>query len=130
MGDMDLGTIRYHALAKEGAWVDSPWEGQEVAKVVDKIFCFLGDTWIGVKCAPSREEADEWLHRYPDDATPMPYLRQHGWNSLLLHGGIPGDELEEAVDESYRLVVEGLPAARRPHGWSAVTGKGTQRETQ
>jgi predicted DNA-binding protein (MmcQ/YjbR family) len=39
-----------------------------------------------------------------------------GWNSLI-YTGIPDDELLEAVDESYRLVVGKLPKRDRPDGW-------------
>ena len=57
--------------------------------------------------------ADEWLHRYPGKATVMAYIGRSGWDDLSLTG-IPGDELLEAVDESYQLVVEGLPKKLRP----------------
>jgi predicted DNA-binding protein (MmcQ/YjbR family) len=64
--------------------------------------------------------ADEWLHRYPDDASVMRYIGRSGWNDLSWTGAIPDDELLEAVDESYRLVVEGLPKRLRPEGWDSV----------
>jgi predicted DNA-binding protein (MmcQ/YjbR family) len=113
----DLGArLRTAALAKPGAWEDSPWEGDLVAKVGDKIFAFLGDESIGLKCARTRLEADEWLHRYPDDAAVMAYIGRHGWNTLRLGGAIDEDELLEALDTSYDIVVAGLPRSRRPQG--------------
>jgi predicted DNA-binding protein (MmcQ/YjbR family) len=45
------------------------------------------------------------------------YIGRSGWNTLALGGAIPDDELLEAVDDSYRLVVEGLPKKLRPDGW-------------
>ena len=36
----------------------------------------------------------------------MAYIGRSGWNDLAFDGQIPDDELLEAVDESYRLVVE------------------------
>lgn len=108
---MDLES---YALGKPGAWRDEPWEGDVVAKVADKIFVFLGSETIGVKAGGSREEADAWLSRYPEDASVMPYIGRHGWNTLRLRGAIPDDELAEAVDVSYDLVVERLPRSRRP----------------
>ena len=112
--------LRTHALAKPGAWPDSPWEGDQVAKVHDKIFAFLGGDdrpAVGVKCGATREEADEWLARFPDDAAVMPYIGRSGWNTLQIGGAIPDDEIHEAVDESYRLVVGRLPKKHRPDGW-------------
>ena len=35
----------------------------------------------------------------------MAYIGRSGWNDLAFGGGIPDEELLEAVDESYRLVV-------------------------
>lgn len=102
-----------YALAKPGAWADQPWEGDNVAKVGDKIFAFLGGAGVGVKLG-SRAEADEWIAEFPDDATVMPYIGRHGWNTLLLGGAIPDDAIREAVDTSYELVVAKLPRAQRP----------------
>ena len=114
-----------HCGAKPGAWPDHPWEHDHpVFKVGPwergKIFAFLGGTGVGVKSGRSREVADEWLHRYPESAVVMRYIGRSGWNDLSFDGCIPDEELLEAVDESYRLVVEGLPKKLRPEGWDAV----------
>jgi predicted DNA-binding protein (MmcQ/YjbR family) len=104
-----------YCLAKPGAWQDEPWEGDVVAKVGSKIFAFLGSgPAVGVKCGASREAADEWLARYPDDASVMAYIGRSGWNTLRLDGAIPDEELFEAVDVSYDMVVSKLPKKDRP----------------
>lgn len=102
-----------YALAKPGAWADEPWEGDQVAKVGDKIFAFLGGDTIGLKCGGSREEADEWLARYPDHVAVMAYIGRHGWNTITVEG-IPDEEIVEAIDYSYDLVVAKLPKSKRP----------------
>jgi predicted DNA-binding protein (MmcQ/YjbR family) len=105
-----------YCLTKPGAWQDEPWDGDVVAKVGPKIFAFVGGgTSIGVKCGASREEADEWLARYPDDAAVMAYIGRSGWNTLRVGGAIPDDELLEAIDTSYDAVVAKLPKKDRPH---------------
>jgi predicted DNA-binding protein (MmcQ/YjbR family) len=108
-------------LEKPGAWADEPWEGDVVAKVGSKIFAFLGTgapsgepAAIGLKCAATREAADEWLLRYPDDVSVMPYIGRFGWNSLRTGGVIPDGELLEALDASYRAVLSKLPRKDRP----------------
>ncbi len=106
-----------YCLAKPGAWEDQPWEGDIVAKVDKKIFAFLGEDAVGVKCGASRDEADEWLLRYPDDASVMAYIGRSGWNTLRCNGAIPDEELFEAIDDSYLTVVGKLPKSRRPEGW-------------
>ncbi len=103
-----------YALSRPGAWQDEPWEGDVVAKVADKIFAFLGDNAVGVKCGANRDEADEWLHRFPHDASVMAYIGRSGWNTLQIAGAIPDDELLEAVDASYETVVAKLPKRKRP----------------
>jgi predicted DNA-binding protein (MmcQ/YjbR family) len=104
-----------HCLAKPGAWQDEPWEGDLVVKVGPKIFAFLGSgTSVGVKCGRSRDEADEWLARYPDDASVMAYIGRSGWNTLRLGGAIPDEEILDAVDTSYDAVVSKLPRKDRP----------------
>jgi predicted DNA-binding protein (MmcQ/YjbR family) len=112
---MDRDEALAYCLAKPGAWPDEPWQDDVVAKVGSRIFAFLGgEDTIGLKCGTSREEADEWLHRYPSDARPMPYLARSGWNSLDVGGAIPTDELLEAIDASYAAVVARLPKRERP----------------
>ncbi|MFC4063973.1 MmcQ/YjbR family DNA-binding protein [Actinoplanes subglobosus] len=104
-----------YCLAKPGAWPDEPWEGDTVAKVGAKIFAFLGGGGtVGVKCGKGRDLADEWLDRYPADATASSYIGRHGWNTLRLGGAIPDDEILEAVDASYDAVVATLPKKNRP----------------
>lgn len=119
---MDVERMLAYCLAKPGAWADNPWDHDHpVVKVGPvergKIFAFLGADAVGVKAAASRDAADEWLHRYPGDASVMRYIGRSGWNSLAIAGAIPDEELLEAVDCSYRLVVAGLPRALRPLGW-------------
>jgi predicted DNA-binding protein (MmcQ/YjbR family) len=107
-----------YCLDKPGAWEDEPWDGDTVAKVgppdKGKIFAFLGGTSVGVKAGASRDEADEWLLRYPDDASVMAYIGRSGWNTLRIGGAIPDDEIRDAIDTSYETVVSKLPKNQRP----------------
>jgi predicted DNA-binding protein (MmcQ/YjbR family) len=120
---VDIQSIRDYCLAKPGAWPDWPWGTAEhdhpVIKVGPgeraKVFAFLGADSVGVKGGPTREVADEWLDRHPGRATVMRYIGRSGWNTLSF--AIPDDELLEAVDESYRLVVGRMPKRDRPDGW-------------
>lgn len=104
-------------LDRPGAWQDEPWEGTVVAKVDKRIFAFVSDEGLGVKCGTDREEADEWLLRHPEDASVMPYIGRSGWNTLRVGGAIPTRELLEAIEDSYLMVVSKLPRSRRPEGW-------------
>jgi predicted DNA-binding protein (MmcQ/YjbR family) len=121
-----------YCLAKPGAWPDEPWGDGVVTKVGPKIFAFLRSVGpdgealgVGVKCGASREAADEWLLRFPEEAVVMPYIGRSGWNSLSIGGAIPDDEILEAIDASYAMVVSKLPKKDRPASLSRrrdVTG--------
>ena len=112
---MTWDDVLTYCLAKPGAWRDEPWGDGVVAKVGPRIFAFLGSgTSVGVKCGASREAADEWVLRYPDDASVMAYIGRSGWNTLRIGGAIPDDELIEAVDASYAAIVSKLPKKDRP----------------
>lgn len=121
MARVDVGELRAYCETKPGAWPDFPWDHDfPVVKVGagerGKIFAFFGADAVGVKGGATREVADEWLDRFPEAASVMRYLGRSGWNSLG-YDGIPDDELLDAVDESYRLVVGKMPKKDRPDGW-------------
>ena len=107
--------LRAAALALPGAWEDSPWDGDTVAKVGDKIFVFLGD---GVDRGQERPQP----HRGRRVAAPVPRRRVgHGLHrpARLEHpahdGAIDEDELLEAIETSYEIVVSGLPRSAPRH---------------
>ncbi|MEV0294069.1 MmcQ/YjbR family DNA-binding protein [Nocardia sp. NPDC050710] len=111
---MDDAELLRYCLAKPGAWQDEPWEGDIVAKVGDKIFAFLGDGSVGLKCGVNRAEADELVLVYPDDVAASAYIGRYGWNTVRLGGKVPADELCELVDLSYDAIVAKLPKSKRP----------------
>lgn len=110
-----------YCLAKPEAFEDWPWgEEDQVAKVGGKVFAFLGTPGasqhaVTLKCGRTREEADEVRRRYPDSVTPARYVGRFGWNSIILDGTVPDDELLELVDASYDAAVAALPRSKRPH---------------
>ncbi|QIX26615.1 hypothetical protein ncot_08350 [Nocardioides sp. JQ2195] len=116
---MDVEQMQEFALSLPGAWPDNPWgHDHPVIKVGPgergKIFAFLGESGVGVKCGADRDVADEWLQRYPGDASAMRYIGRSGWNDLQFRGAIPDDELVAAVEDSYATVVSKLPKKLRP----------------
>jgi predicted DNA-binding protein (MmcQ/YjbR family) len=122
-GVLSWDELLAYCLAKPGAWRDEPWGDGAVTKVGQKIFAFLGvppggaegsQQRVGVKCGVTRDAANEWLLRYPGDAAVMPYIGRSGWNNLAIGGAIPDDEILEAVDASYAMVVSKLPKKDRP----------------
>lgn len=58
------------------------------------------------------------------------HMNKRHWNTIALDGSIPRGEIERMVDNSYALVVQGLPRAARQaleirHGRTAIYPPGT-----
>jgi predicted DNA-binding protein (MmcQ/YjbR family) len=90
------------ALAMPGAWKDTPWEGDIVAKVGKKIFVFFGPTSISVKLPDSNAQA-----LGAEGAVPTGYgLGRHGWVTVPFDGKTAPDPavVEDWIEESYRTV--------------------------
>jgi len=105
-----------YALAKPGAWADSPWgEGHGLAKVGSKIFLFPGslDGRSTITVKGSESGVAELKLRYPALAGPAPYLDKRLWVRLVIDE-VPEDEVRELIDDSYELVVAKLPVRERP----------------
>lgn len=108
-----------HCLAKPGAYLDHPWGDEApVVKVGGKIFCFLAgpDSPPGMTVKDTPELVDEWRTRYPGHIGLPRYLDKRLWNAVTLDGpGAPDlEDARELIDDSYALVVAGLPRAKRP----------------
>lgn len=69
-----------------------------------------GRTMVILKCDP--QLAELFRAQYPD-VVPGFYCNKAHWNSVYLDGGVPEDVLSGMCDQSYALVVKGLPKKRR-----------------
>lgn len=108
---MDVERLRAHSLGKKGAVEEYPFgPGYPLFKVTGKIFALLLlDTeppWLNLKCDPLHAEV---LRTYYPALRPGYHMNKRHWNTVVLDGSIPDDELLSMVDDSYALVVAGLP---------------------
>ena len=111
---VDGDRMRAYCLDKPGAWADQPWEGDHVAKVGPKIFAFLGMPRWASSAAPPARRPTSGSRATPSMRASCPTSGAVGWNVLRLDGAIPDEELLEAVDASYDMVVAKLPKKDRP----------------
>jgi predicted DNA-binding protein (MmcQ/YjbR family) len=99
-----IAPLQAFALELPGAFRDTPWDGDVVAKVGKKIFVFFGsgadpDAAVSVKLP---ESADHALSI--DGARPTSYgLGRHGWVTVPVVG-TPPDLLLDWIEESYRTI--------------------------
>lgn len=85
-----------------------------VYKVADKSFAILQPSTdppqVTLKCEPSL--ALELRAQFPAVIEGYHVNKKH-WNTVLLDGSVPDDELRDMVEHSYDRVVAGLPKAAR-----------------
>ena len=109
----DYATVRGWCLARPGADEAFPF-GPEAAvfRVMGKMFALLGDDppRLSLKCDPGVAEA---LRAAYPAVTPGYHLSKRHWNTVLLDGSVPAEDLRGWIDDSYDLVVAGLTRAQR-----------------
>jgi predicted DNA-binding protein (MmcQ/YjbR family) len=113
---MDAEAIRQLCLKKNGTISEGfPFgEGVLVFKVNGKMFLLLNldahPLSMNVKCDP--ELAIDLRERY-DAVLPGYHMNKVHWNTVLLNGSIPPQEIQKMVDHSYEQIVLGMKKSVR-----------------
>lgn len=99
-----------------GAGLEHPFGPEwDVFKVRGKVFMLLtevtGEPIVIIKADPEDSKA---LREQHDDITPGYHMNKRHWITLRPGGSLHERLVGELVTESYRLVVENVPKARRP----------------
>jgi predicted DNA-binding protein (MmcQ/YjbR family) len=105
---MDHKTVEDYILSMPNAKLDYPFgEGVAVYKVNDKMFALIkeGSTPLNLslKCDPLL--AKTLRERY-ESVMPGYHLNKKHWNTLLLSGQLPWEEVQDLIRHSYLLVTE------------------------
>lgn len=112
---LNLIALRTHCLAQRGVTEGHPFgPGVLVMKVGGKIFAIIGEDedplTVSLKCEP---EIAVVLRSAHDAVQPGYHLNKRHWNTVTLDGTIKEWQILEWVDDSYDLVVDGLPGRLR-----------------
>lgn len=112
---MELKQLVGYLLGKKGATEETPFGPEAlVYKVMGKMFALLA--WqadplqISLKCEPG--QAMFLRDLYPA-VRPGYHMNKTHWNTVTLDGTVPDEEVLAMIDDSYDLVVKGLPRAKR-----------------
>lgn len=103
---MDRSSAEAYILTMPNSRVDYPF-GLDVAvyKVEDKMYALLSEhkdpTQLSLKCDPILAEV---LREKYDEIMPGYHLNKKHWNTILLTGQVPTDELQDLIRHSYLLV--------------------------
>jgi predicted DNA-binding protein (MmcQ/YjbR family) len=101
--------------ARPGSAEDYPFgDGVAVFKVAGRMFALVSldepPGTVSLKCDPAL--ADGLRARYAA-ITPGYHLNKRHWNTVVLDGSVPEEELLDLIDHSYELVVAGLTRTQR-----------------
>ena len=99
-----------------GAVLEHPFgPGWDVYKVRDKVFMLLTDvTGEPIVILKTDPEDSKELQEQHDDITPGYHMNKKHWITLHPSGDLQTQLIDDLVTESYLLVVENLPHAKRP----------------
>lgn len=112
---MDGKAISEYCLSKAGAIEDLPF-GPDVLvfKVASKMFILISGRGsklnISLKCDPIL--AEDFRQRYPA-VTPGYHLHKRHWNTVVVDGSVPDNEICWMIDHSYELIIKSLTKAER-----------------
>jgi predicted DNA-binding protein (MmcQ/YjbR family) len=113
----DFKALRDYCNQKPGAVEDYPFdETTLVFKVEGKMFALMPldrrdePPSINLKCDPTLAEM---LRTIYDAVKPGYHMDKRHWNTVIVDGSIPMPEIYEMIDNSYDLVVKGLPKNTR-----------------
>ena len=113
---MTFESLRTYLSRKPSATEDFPFNPTTlVARVGNRIFALImtesDPLRINLKCDPLKAE---FLRDLYPAISPGYHMDKRHWNTLVLDGSIPDREILAMIDESYALVVRGLPKEKRP----------------
>lgn len=103
---MDHKTVEEYVLSMPNAQRDYPF-GEEVAvyKVNDKMFALIPEgktpVRISLKCDP---QLSEILREKYESVMPGYHLNKKHWNTIVLSGQLPWEEIQPLILHSYNLV--------------------------
>jgi predicted DNA-binding protein (MmcQ/YjbR family) len=105
---MDHKTVEEYVLSMPNAVLEYPFgEGTAVYKVGDKMFALIAEgkkpVNISLKCDPQLAEI---LREKYETVMPGYHLNKKHWNTILLTGQLPWEEIQGFIRHSYELVVD------------------------
>jgi predicted DNA-binding protein (MmcQ/YjbR family) len=112
---MNIEAFREYCLGKPAATEGTPFGPDDIVfKVEGKMFAIAAlmevPPAVNLKCDP--DLALELRDRY-EQVRPGYHMNKKHWNTVVLDGVIPPAAIKKMIDDSYDLVVQSLPKARR-----------------
>ena len=93
----------YEDIMEDYPFHDANWTLMRHKKNKKTFVCIYerqGHIWLNVKCDP--EWRDFWRSAF-DSVIPAYHMNKEHWNSIILDGTVPDEDVERMIGESYDL---------------------------
>jgi predicted DNA-binding protein (MmcQ/YjbR family) len=112
---MTFNDVKNYCLSKKGAHEDFPFDAVTlVFKTGSKMFGLINTTGlpisVNLKCDPVL--AQDYRINYKS-VEPGYHMNKKHWNTVIIDGDVPDDELKKMIDDSYELVVKSMSRKER-----------------
>ncbi|MFI2409941.1 MmcQ/YjbR family DNA-binding protein [Streptomyces sp. NPDC018947] len=113
---MTPGRLRAFCLSFDAAVEDFPFNPEtSVFKVGGRMFALTAldarPLTVNLKCDP--DDAIRLRREHEGLIVPGWHMNKRHWNTVAVDGGLPDRLVRELIEDSYDLVVAGLPRAER-----------------
>lgn len=111
---MNIDSFIAYCSAKPGVTEETPFGPETlVMKVKGKMFALTGiDSFSHIALKVEPETGVELREQY-DSVVPAYHMNKKHWINVKMDGGVPDKLVKQWIDNSYELVVKGLPKKER-----------------
>ena len=107
---MNHKEVEEYILSMPDAWLDYPFgEGVAVYKIGERMFALIAEgkdpVQISLKCDPALAQV---LRERYETVMPGQHLNKKHWNTILLSGQLPNNEIEDLIRHSYLLATDAV----------------------
>ena len=107
---MNHKEVEEYILSMPDAWLDYPFgEGIAVYKIGERMFALIAEgkepVQISLKCDPALAQV---LRERYETVMPGQHLNKKHWNTILLSGQLPNNEVEDLIRHSYLLATDAV----------------------
>ncbi len=107
---MNHKSVEEYLLSKPDSILDYPFgKGVAVYKINSKMFALIAEgsepVRISLKCDPKLSEV---LREKYESVMPGYHLNKRHWNTVILSGQLPWDDIKGLIDLSYNLVSKSM----------------------
>ena len=125
---MTAAALKRTCLSHPGAVEEFPFGPQtSVFKVHGKMFALSAlrsrPLRVSLKCEPELAASLRLAH---PAIAPGYHLNKRHWNTVTLDGSLPDAMVRDLIEDSYDLVVAGLPRSDREALWGSPDGPGSR----